>query len=101
MGLASPRFDNYLPLQSLSFGTHEQVAVLLRVAMATLLSREERQLVVLDDRLVNADDERMARLCSVLEEASADCQIVIATCRPEAYASMRSCRQISLGECKR
>ena len=82
--------DESLPLASLSYGSHEQVVVLLRLAIAVLLSREERQLVVLDDRLVNADVERMQILCEILQEASSDCQIVIATCREAPYASLRA-----------
>jgi DNA repair protein SbcC/Rad50 len=74
------RYQGPLPLESLSYGTYEQVVVLLRLALAALLSREERHLVILDDRLVNADASRLERLCEVLAEVASSCQILIATC---------------------
>ena len=83
--------ESRLPLSSLSFGTHEQVTVLLRLALGVLLSEEERQLVVLDDRLVNADSTRMKRLCRILEEASASCQVIVATCHEANYDSIDAC----------
>jgi DNA repair exonuclease SbcCD ATPase subunit len=84
----SRRYGESLPLDSLSYGTQEQVVVLLRLAMGVLLSGEERQLVVLDDRLVNADAVRMERLCRILEEAGQRCQILLATCSAAPYASL-------------
>ncbi len=96
VGVTGDGDDDALPLSSLSYGTHEQVAVLLRLAIAVLLSSEERQLVVLDDRLVNADHERMRRLCGVIEQAAESCQVVLATCRPEAYEDLTSCHRIGI-----
>ena len=74
------RYHEALPLESLSYGTYEQVVVLLRLALGALLSREERQLVILDDRLVNADAERLERFCEVLAEVASSCQVLLATC---------------------
>ncbi len=88
--VSNPRYDEALPLKCLSYGTHEQVIVLLRLAIGVLLSRGERNLIVIDDRLVNADPLRMRRLCQILEEVSADhCQIVVATCNDTPYAGIR------------
>ena len=95
-GVASANYEQTLALESLSYGTHEQVAVLLRLAIGVLLSREERQLVVLDDRLVNADPERMARLLEILEEASGHCQLLIATCREELYQPLKGARLLQV-----
>ena len=85
-----------LPVTSLSYGAREQLVVLLRLALGVALSQDERQLVVLDDRLVNADDERSARLCEILQQAAEDCQILIATCRPASYEGLEA-RRISVG----
>ncbi len=74
-------------LQRLSHGTREQVVVLVRLALGVLSSETERNLVVLDDRLVNADPVRLKRLSSVLEEAAGKCQIVLATCNELSYMS--------------
>lgn len=81
-----------LPITSLSHGAREQLVVLLRLALGVALSQDERQLVVLDDRLVNADDERSSALCEILQEVAADCQILIATCRPAAYEGLEARR---------
>jgi DNA repair exonuclease SbcCD ATPase subunit len=90
VGVSNPRYDEALPLESLSYGTHEQVIVLLRLAMGALLSKDERNLVVIDDRLVNADPIRMRRLCQILEEVATNhCQVVVATCNNTPYAGIQ------------
>jgi len=82
----TPRYNDVLPMECLSFGTREQVVVLLRLAMGVLLSKDERSLVVIDDRLVNADPVRMRRLCQILDEvATKHCQIIVATCNDTPY----------------
>lgn len=86
----NPRYHETLPLQSLSYGTHEQVVVLLRLAIGVILSDEERNLVVIDDRLVNADPIRMRRLCQILGEVTTDhCQVLVATCNDTPYAGIQ------------
>jgi len=58
--------------------------------MGVLLSNDERNLVVIDDRLVNADPVRMRRLCQILEEVATNhCQVVVATCNDTPYAGIR------------
>lgn len=89
-GVHMARYDATLPLSSLSYGAREQVVVLLRLGIAVLVSKAERNLVVIDDRLVNADPVRMKRLCLVLQEAAKDCQIVIATCNDTPYAGLEA-----------
>ena len=87
-GVHVVRYDADLPLTSLSHGAKEQIVVLLRLAIGVLISREGPNLVVIDDRLVNADPVRMTRLCLILEEAAKTCQIVIATCNETPYAGL-------------
>lgn len=77
-----------LSIVSLSYGTTEQVIVLVRLAMAVILSKNERNLVVLDDRLVNADPVRFQRMLSIIEEVALKCQIVIATCEDSGYLGL-------------
>ena len=90
IGVSDPQYNETLPLDCLSYGTHEQVIVLLRLAMGVLLSNDERNLVVIDDRLVNADPIRMRRLCRILEEVATNhCQVVVATCNDTPYAGVR------------
>lgn len=87
-GVHVARYGADLPLTSLSHGAQEQVVVLLRLGIGVLVSGGERNLVVIDDRLVNADAVRMKRLCLILQEAAKTCQIVIATCNDTPYAGV-------------
>ena len=90
VAVRSCRYSEPLPLESLSYGTHEQVIVLLRLAIGVLLSSKERNLVVIDDRLVNADVIRMKRLCLILQEVSMkSCQVVLAACNDTPYAGIK------------
>jgi len=90
VGILNPQYNEALPLDNLSYGTREQVIVLLRLAMGVLLSNDERNLVVIDDRLVNADPVRMRRLCQILEEVATNhCQVVVATCNDTPYAGIQ------------
>ncbi len=83
-----PLYDSPLPVSSLSHGMHEQVIVLLRLAIGVVSSADERNLIVIDDRLVNADPVRMKRFCEILEDAARNCQIIIATCNDMPYSSL-------------
>ncbi len=79
---------NRISLASLSYGTAEQVVVLIRLAIAVLLSEKEKNLVILDDRLVNADPVRLQRMLSIIDEISENCQIVISTCEDARYLGL-------------
>ena len=86
--LSAAGYNTDVPVSSLSHGTREQVMVLMRLAMGVIMSSETRNLIVIDDRLVNADAVRVKRLCSIIEEASRHCQILMATCNDTPYASL-------------
>jgi hypothetical protein len=87
-GVRAAGYHADIPMTSLSHGTHEQVVVLLRLAIGFLVSGAERNLVVIDDRLVNADSIRMKRLGLILKEAEKACQLVVATCNDTPYAGL-------------
>ncbi len=73
-------------LDDLSFGTREQLMLLVRLALAGLLSRSAgRQCVILDDPLVNADPGRQAAALALLSEAAVETQVIVFTCHPHAY----------------
>lgn len=82
------RYEEFLDLEQLSFGTREQVIVLFRLAVGDVLGEDERRLVILDDGLVNSDPVRTRRLCEILEDASDRCQILLATCDDSRYGSL-------------
>lgn len=75
-------------LTNVSGGEREQIYLATRLALAEVLARDERQMVVLDDVLTATDAGRLARVLSVLEEKSERLQIVVITCHPERYRSL-------------
>jgi ABC-type dipeptide/oligopeptide/nickel transport system ATPase subunit len=77
-----------VPLESMSGGEREQIALATRLALAEVLAKGDRQLVVLDDVLVATDTARLARVLRVLEEAAQRLQLLILTCHPERYAGL-------------
>ena len=72
----------------LSGGEKEQIYLATRLALAELLAKDERQLVVLDDVLTATDAGRLARIMTILEEAAQRLQILILTCHPERYRGL-------------
>ncbi len=75
-------------LDSLSGGEEEQIHLATRLALAEVLAREERQMVVLDDVMTYTDAGRMARVLAVLEEEAQHLQIILLTCHPEKYRGL-------------
>jgi len=70
----------------LSIGTQEQLAVLVRLAYADLLSEAGVPVtVILDDALVNSDDERREQMQAILYQAARRYQILLLTCHGREY----------------
>ncbi|RJE79204.1 ATP-binding protein [Paracoccus sp. JM45] len=77
------------PLEILSGGTREQVAVLTRLAFARLFARTGTAVpVILDDALVHSDDDRIEAMFTALHRVAADQQILVLTCRQRAFATL-------------
>jgi len=74
----------------LSFGTREQLAFLVRLALGELLARDERVAVVLDDPLVNTDPARFGEALGIIQEASRKVQVFILTCHETAYTGLEA-----------
>ena len=73
----------------LSAGAREQVAVVTRLALATVLKRGGHPaLVILDDALVNTDEQRLARMHLVLQKAAEAMQIIVLTCRERDFRDL-------------
>ena len=68
-------------LESLSVGTQEQLATVLRLTIAGAVGST----VVLDDQLVQSDASRMEWLRTFMMECATRFQILVFTCRPEEY----------------
>ena len=80
--------DAPVPIESMSGGEREQIYLATRLALADVLAKDERQLVVLDDVLVATDSGRFARVMRILEEAAQRLQLLILTCHPERYLGL-------------
>jgi len=72
-------------LDHLSVGTREQLATLLRLAIAGYL----KTALVLDDQLVHSDPERLNWFRDRLRASAGECghQVIVFTCRPSDYLS--------------
>ncbi|MGI4861317.1 MAG: AAA family ATPase [Janthinobacterium lividum] len=83
------RADQQDALHSLSFGTREQLGLLVRLAYADLLREAGRPtLLLLDDALVHADADRRALIKRALFDAALRHQILMFTCHGEAWQDL-------------
>ena len=74
---------------TLSGGTREQIALLLRLAFARLLAKAGRHApVILDDALVYSDDDRIERMFDALHQQAGDIQIIVLSCRNRAFRDL-------------
>ena len=80
--------DAPVSIENMSGGEREQIYLATRLALADVLAKDERQLVVLDDVLVATDAGRLARVTRILEEAGQRLQVLILTCHPERYLGL-------------
>jgi hypothetical protein len=73
----------------LSGGTQEQIAVLVRLAMGTLLAERGGNVpILLDDALVYCDDDRINLMFDALSRAGKHQQIIVLTCRLRSFAPL-------------
>jgi len=61
------------PVDQMSAGEQEQIYFATRLALAEVLAEKERQVLVLDDPLVNTDTERLARVLELIAENPPTC----------------------------
>ena len=74
---------------SLSLGTQEQIAVLVRLAMGAMISEKSEDIpVILDDALVFSDDERIEQMFDAINRAGRNQQVIVLTCRARSFASL-------------
>ena len=73
----------------LSDGTREQIAILVRLALGSLLAQGGEPVpIILDDALVFSDDERMERMFDALSLAARAQQVIVLTCRTRAFGAL-------------
>lgn len=96
--VARRRLDGkLLDVAELSAGAREQIALLGRVACASLAARDGAGApLVLDDTLGFTDPERRETLARLLAEATAGCQVIILTCDPQRFAGLTNATLVEL-----
>jgi len=75
-----------LPVSSLSTGAREQLATIVRLAIAGLTSADGVP-VILDDALGWSDPTRLEAMGSLLARAGQTNQVILLTCTPDRYVS--------------
>jgi len=74
-----------LAFDLLSQGAKEQLLLAVRLAVALAVTDGERQLLILDDVLVNTDPVRQQRVLDLLHSAAEQLQILVLTCHADRY----------------
>ena len=95
-GVSAKSVDESISLQHISGGEREQVYFAVRMALADVAFKNERQLVVLDDVFTYTDITRLARIATILDEAADRFQIVLLTCHPERYRGLPNAKFFDL-----
>ena len=72
-------------VKQLSNGAQEQLSLLTRLAVASMVSEDGGVPLVIDDALGSTDEGRLESMGAVLRVASQNTQTIIITCAPERY----------------
>ena len=85
-----------IPYKSLSIGAQEQIALISRLACATIVAPDGGVPVIVDDALGNSDPQRLESMGAVLAVAGRQCQIIVLTCQPDRYEHVGGARVVRL-----
>ncbi|BBX29926.1 AAA family ATPase [Mycolicibacterium alvei] len=85
-----------VPYESLSGGAKEQLAIVARLAGATMVAKEDSVPVIIDDALGFTDPERLTKMGAVFDAVGGDGQVIVLTCSPERYAGVGGAHHIEL-----
>ncbi|KQB86336.1 AAA family ATPase [Corynebacterium lowii] len=87
-----------VPLGDLSGGAQEQVALIMRLAIANLVGEEAP--VFIDDALGSTDPDRLALMATLLSQVGERRQVFVLTCTPQRYARVVGKREYPIEELK-
>ncbi len=89
-----------------SYGTQEQLSILIRLAVGGLLAVKESAVAILDDPLAHADDGKHRRMLDILTRAArgephgphptGPLQLIILTCHADRFDYLADAQQIDL-----
>lgn len=84
-------------VSELSAGAREQLALLGRVACASLAAKDGAGApLILDDTLGFSDPDRRRGISRLLSEGTDGCQVIVLTCDPDRYADLEGAEIIQL-----
>jgi DNA repair protein SbcC/Rad50 len=97
LGLLSRDRPDMVPLDAVSHGTRDQVALLLRLALCEVLGGAgERAPLLLDEPLLTSDPARRDAFIEFLHDLSATHQVLISTADP---ATIEAVSRVTVGDC--
>ena len=92
-----------VPLESLSGGAKEQLALLTRFAIADLVTESGSTApvpVVVDDALGATDPERLALMNTLFTQVGKTAQVLVLTCFPQRFDRVAAARTVHIDELK-
>lgn len=93
--------ERSVPLESLSGGAKEQLAILTRFAIARLVADGETSVpVFVDDALGSTDPGRLDRMAALFSQAGRSSQVFVLTCVPQRYESVTGKLEYRIEELK-
>ena len=81
---------------ALSTGAREQLAIITRLACATLVDADNGVPVVIDDALGYSDPDKLRRVCAAVGRLRGQAQVVLLTCTPGRYAAIPQAEVVRL-----
>lgn len=85
-----------VPYESLSGGAKEQLGIVARLAVASLVDAADSVPVVIDDALGFTDPQRLTKMCEVLDVAGSQGQVIVLTCVPDRYRGVDCAHHIEV-----
>lgn len=86
-----------LPLELLSAGTRDSIALAVRLAVAELLLEDQTAPLVLDDPLVDLDPDRQVQAAAGIRDFAEKRQLLFFTCHPTQAELFPTANRIQLG----
>ncbi len=81
-----------LAIEQLSGGAQEQLAIITRLAAASLVDGEDGVPLILDDALGYADPTRTDRVNTLLADIGSNAQVIVLTCDPDRFSAVPGAR---------
>lgn len=93
--------ERAVPLEALSGGAKEQLAILTRFAIARLVAEQDESVpVFVDDALGSTDPGRLDRMAALFSQAGRTSQVFVLTCVPQRYESVTGKREYRIEDLK-